>query len=152
MGKGEQSEDERALRQQFARMARLPADEFMREFVRASLAPGVVPPAPPTGPQPPWMAKRPAGLQALIRAFEECPLDLEAVKAFSGPVYYAAGELSNPRFYGRMADRAPRLFQDCTVEVFAGRHHFDPPHRAEPGRLAQRLSELWARAERPQRA
>jgi hypothetical protein len=69
------------------------------------------------------------------------------VKEFSGPVYYAAGELSNPRFYGRMADRAARLFDDCTVEVFTGRHHFDPPHRAEPVRLARGLTELWERGE-----
>jgi hypothetical protein len=34
----------------------------------------------------------------------------------------------------------------CRLEVYEGRHHFDPPHRIEPERLAARLRELWERA------
>jgi hypothetical protein len=33
--------------------------------------------------------------------------------------------------------------------VFEERHHFDPPHRIEPERLAKSLKALWRRAERP---
>jgi pimeloyl-ACP methyl ester carboxylesterase len=148
MGNEEQSEDERAVRRRFAQIARLPAEEFMSEFVRSSVAPGVALPAPPAGPQPPWMATRPVGLKTLIDVFEASTLDLDALRALRSPVYLALGDRSNPRFYGRMAERACRLFQDCTLEVFAGRHHFDPPHRAEPARLARRLREMWRRAER----
>jgi hypothetical protein len=32
--------------------------------------------------------------------------------------------------------------------VFEERHHFDPPHRIEPERLANSLKTLWGRAER----
>jgi hypothetical protein len=39
------------------------------------------------------------------------------------------------------------VFPNFTLEVFEERHHFDPPHRAEPERLAASLRELWARAE-----
>jgi hypothetical protein len=33
------------------------------------------------------------------------------------------------------------------AEVFEERHHFDPPHRIEPERLAELLREHWDRAE-----
>jgi hypothetical protein len=42
-----------------------------------------------------------------------------------------------------MASRLGELFADYTLDVFEQRHHFDPPHRAEPERLAARLRELW---------
>jgi hypothetical protein len=38
------------------------------------------------------------------------------------------------------------VFSDFTVEVYEQRHHFDPPHRAEPARVAQALTRLWSRA------
>jgi len=38
-------------------------------------------------------------------------------------------------------------FGDFTFEVFEERHHFDPPHRIEPERLARSLHTLWDRAE-----
>jgi len=34
--------------------------------------------------------------------------------------------------------------------VFEERHHFDPPHRAEPERLARSLESLWRTAEAQQ--
>jgi hypothetical protein len=39
------------------------------------------------------------------------------------------------------------VFPDYTLEVFDERHHFDPPHRIEPERLASSLKALWQRAE-----
>ena len=116
----------------------LPPDEFMAGFVRLQLAPGVEPPPPPEGPPPPWMAKRPAGLRAFIDAFDSGDLDLDALRAFARPVYFALGGRSNPDYYGRMADRLAAIFPDFTIETFAERHHFDPPHRIEPERLADR--------------
>jgi hypothetical protein len=49
--------------------------------------------------------------------------------------------------YGDLAERLSRAFPDFTLEVFQGRHHFDPPHRIEPERLARSLRSLWQRAE-----
>jgi hypothetical protein len=46
-----------------------------------------------------------------------------------------------------MADRLGQVFPDFTLEVFAGRHHFDPPHRIEPARVAASLRAIWDRAE-----
>jgi hypothetical protein len=46
-----------------------------------------------------------------------------------------------------MADRLSRVFRDFTLEVFEERHHFDPPHRIEPERVASSLRDLWGGAE-----
>lgn len=124
----------------------LPWDQQMPAFVREQLAPGVSPPPPPPGPAPEWMRQRPAGIAALTRAFREYHLDPAALGAFGGPVYFALGSLSNQDLYGGMAERAERLFADFTLDVFEGRHHFDPPHRIEPARLAERLRLVWERA------
>jgi pimeloyl-ACP methyl ester carboxylesterase len=145
VGNDRRSEPELRVQEAFDRTWRLPDDELMRRFVELQLAPGVeAPPAPP-GPTPPWMAKRPAGIKALTAAFAEYPLDLEALGRFSAPVYYALGGRSNPDYYGAMARRLGELFVDYELDTFAERHHFDPPHRAEPERLAAGLLELWER-------
>ena len=140
-------EAERDVRRELARLEGLPPGDFMRAFARLQLRPGVDPPAPPPGPEPPWLAKRPAGIRALIRAFAASDLDREALRRFGGPVYYALGSLSNPQLYGELAERLSRAFADFTLEVFQERHHFDPPHRREPERLAGSLRALWERAE-----
>jgi hypothetical protein len=62
-------------------------------------------------------------------------------------VYFALGGRSNPDYFARMAERLARIFPDFEVETFAERHHFDPPHRIEPERLANSLLALWERAE-----
>jgi pimeloyl-ACP methyl ester carboxylesterase len=137
---------EQAVWRKFGRVLVLPAEEMMPAFVRLQLAPGVEPPPPPPGPPPPWMAKRPAGLRAFLRTFLSGELDLDTLRGFSRPVYFALGGLSNPDYFGREAERLSRVFPDFTVEVFEQRHHFDPPHRLEPERLAASLRALWARA------
>lgn len=147
MGNDERSDEELAVWRDFDRIVALPPERFMPEFVRAALAPGTTPPPPPPGTPPPWMAQRPAGIAALIEAFKAFDLDLDALRTFPHPVLWVLGDLSNPDFYGRMADRAAGIFGDFTVEVFEGRHHFDPPHRAEPQRIAELLTSMWSRAE-----
>ena len=129
------------------RIMALPPDQIMPAFMRANLRPGVELPSPPPGPTPPWMAKRPLGLSALTGAFAASELDLDALRRFRRPVYFALGALSNPDQYARIAERLAGVFSDFTLEVFEERHHFDPPHRAEPERLAASLGALWARAE-----
>jgi len=131
----------------FGTLESLPPDEFMAGFVRLQLAPGVDVPPPPEGPPPPWMAKRPAGLRAFIDAFEDQHLDLDALRRFDRPVYFALGGRSNPDYYARIAERLATVFPDFTLETFPDRHHFDPPHRIEPERLSESLLALWERAE-----
>ena len=138
--------EEDELMERFRALESLPPDQFMPGFVRLQLAPGVEPPPPPEGSPPPWMAKRPAGVRAFIDAFDNADLDVEALRAFNGPVYFALGGRSNADYFGRMAERLVAIFPDFTIETFPERHHFDPPHRIEPGRLANSLLALWQRA------
>jgi pimeloyl-ACP methyl ester carboxylesterase len=143
----ERTPAEEALWQRFRELEPLPPDQFMEGFTRLQLAPGVEPPPRPDGPPPPWMAKRPAGLRAVMAAFDNGELDLDALRAFRKPVYFALGGRSNPDYYARMADRLAAIFPDFTLETFPERHHFDPPHRIEPERLSNSLLALWERAE-----
>jgi len=140
------SPEEQAVRRDFVRIASLPPEQMMPAFVAIQLAPGVQPPPPPPGPPPPWMATRPAGLRTFLRTFDSSRLDLERLRRFERPVYFALGGRSNPDYYGRMAERAREIFSDFTLEVFTERHHFDPPHRIEPERTARALQAHWARA------
>lgn len=141
------SEAERAIWREFEKLDALTPDEFMAAFVRLQVVPGIARPAPAPGPPPPWMRKRPAGVRALIGTFRAYDLDRESLRRFDRPVYYALGGRSNPDLYGEIAERLSRVFDDFTLEVFEERHHFDPPHRIEPERLAGSLRTLWERAE-----
>jgi pimeloyl-ACP methyl ester carboxylesterase len=138
---------EEAVWREYDRIMALPPEEMMPAFVRSNLRPGVEPPPPPPGPPPPWMAKRPAGINAFTRAFRTGELDLDALRDLQAPVYFALGALSNPDQYAKIAERLAGVFPDFTLEVFEERHHFEPPHRVEPERLASSLRGLWARAE-----
>jgi pimeloyl-ACP methyl ester carboxylesterase len=138
---------EEAASREIARITALPPEEMMPAFARSQLAAGVEPPPPPPGSPPPWMAKRPAGIGAFTEAFEAGGLDLDGLRRFQPPVYFALGGLSNPDFYAKRAERLAGVFPDFTLEVFEQRHHFDPPHRVEPERLASSLRGLWARAQ-----
>jgi len=126
----------------------LPPDERMRTFVRWHFRPGVEPLAPPQppGPPPAWMAKRPAGLEALMRAYKTYHLDRDRFRQFDHPVYFATGSLST-RFFERAAKTLAGLFPDMQVEEYEGRSHFDPPHRAEAERFTRALQALWARSD-----
>jgi pimeloyl-ACP methyl ester carboxylesterase len=143
----ERSTKEDALHAQFSALEGVSPEQQMSEFIRLQLAPGVEPPPRPDGPAPPWLAKRPAGILAFLRAFDEAQLDLDALRAFRRPVYFALGGRSNPDYFVQMAQRLADVFPDFDVETFPERHHFDPPHRIEPERLAESLFALWQRAE-----
>jgi hypothetical protein len=93
------------------------------------------------------MAHRPPGLGTFIRTARRTPLDLDSLRSFEQPVYFALGGLSNQDYHGRLAERARSIFPDLTLEVFEERHHFDPPHRMEPERTAEALRAHWSRAE-----
>jgi pimeloyl-ACP methyl ester carboxylesterase len=146
MGNDGLSAAERAVRREFERIATLPAEERMLAFVANQVAPGVTPPSSSAQRAPSWMATRPAGLQALTKAFGSSTLDSESLRTFTRPVYFAFGGRSNPDNYKRMAERAETLFADFTLDVFDERSHVDPPHQAEPERTARALRAHWARA------
>ena len=94
------------------------------------------------------MATRPAGIRAFLRTFKTYDLDRARLAAFSRPVFFALGGLSNPDDFGEIAGRLSRVFfPDFHVELFPKRHHFDPPHLIEPGRLAEFLRRHWEQAE-----
>lgn len=137
--------EEQALWLEFDRIKGLPPDQRMPAFMRAQVAPDTPLPPPAEGPPPPWMAQRAAGVVAVLEAFPKFRLNVDRLRGFERPVYYALGGRSNPNYFVRQADRLATVFSDFTVDVFAERHHFDPPHRAEPDRLAAALTEMWTR-------
>ncbi len=146
-GNGGLSETEAKARAEFDALDRLEPREFLATFARLQLRPGVEPPPPPN-PPPPWMATRPAAIAALTLAFRTGELSAASLRRFDRPVYHALGGRSRPELYGEQSARLAHLFPDFTEEVFEERHHFDPPHRAEPERLAASLLAHWRRAER----
>jgi pimeloyl-ACP methyl ester carboxylesterase len=145
MGNDGLGPEEQLIWREFDRIAALPPQEMMPAFVAIQLAPGVEPPPPPPAP-PPWMATRPAGLRAFLTTFRSSTLDLDRLRTFAQPVYFALGGRSNPDYYSRIAERARAIFPNFTLEVFQDRHHFDPPHRMEPERTARALRAHWALA------
>lgn len=146
MGNDGLSPRERAIWDEFKRIAAMAPDQMLPAFVAIQLAPGVEPPPPPPDPRPAWMTTRPAGLRAFIETFTTSDLDLGRLRAFDRPVLLVLGGRSNPDYYRRMAERASTIFADLTLEVFEDRHHFDPPHRVEPERTAKLLREHWQRS------
>jgi len=146
-GRWDQSPAEQAVWRAYDRLDALPPDRLLPEFMRLNLKPGVELPPLPAGDAPPWMAKRPGGIRAFMRTFRTYDLDRGALARFDRPVYYALGGLSNPDQFGEIAARLNRVFPDFRLDVFEGLHHFNPPHRSAPERLAESLRALWRRAE-----
>ena len=146
-GNWDLSPEEQALWRELEELADGSDEEMMSGFMRLQLAPGVPPPPPAAGPAPPWMASRPAGIRALLSAFAVGSIDQQALRAFEPPVYFARGSLSNPVDWERLGERLARTFLRFREEVYEGRHHFDPPHRAEPERFAAALRAQWRSAE-----
>jgi pimeloyl-ACP methyl ester carboxylesterase len=136
---------ESAYWKEMGRVMRLPDKALMYEFMRVELREGVPLPPPPAGDPPPWMAKRPAGLKALVGAFGSFDLPYGLLRAYTRPVYIAVAGLSTP-VEMRKAEVLQGVFPDIQVEVYPERHHFDPPQRAEPDRFAKALTSLWEKA------
>jgi pimeloyl-ACP methyl ester carboxylesterase len=145
-GNWDLSPSEKAVWLEHDRLAGLPDGQLMPAFMRFGLKPGVPLPAPPPGDPPPWMSKRPAGIRAMLRCFKQGDIDREALRRFDRPVYFALGGLSNADQYAEIAKRLSGVFPRFELEVFEERHHFDPPHRIEPERLARSLERHWPAA------
>jgi pimeloyl-ACP methyl ester carboxylesterase len=137
---------EAAYWEQMGQLVSLPPEQFMQGFIKIELRPGVTMPPAPAGDPPPWMARRPAGIKALISAFSSYDLPYERLRAFTKPVYIAVAALSNPVEL-RKAEVLQGLFADMRLEIYPNLHHFDPPQRHEPERFARSLEALWAKAE-----
>jgi len=121
-------------------------DAMMAAFTSLQLRPGVEPPSSPPGPAPDWMAKRPAGLRAMMRAFETYTTDPDLLRRCAFPVYLAYGLLTHEGMIRRMQALAG-LLPDVWIEAYPGLHHFSPPQRSRPSHYASALRHLWARAE-----
>ena len=146
-GREGQTPEEMAVFDRFRAIPQMPPDQRTSAFVLAQLAPGVEPPPPAPGPPPPWMPSRLAAIAAFMAAFDEFEPAWEVLRRFDRPVYFAVGGRSNPDDFARIAERLAGVFADFTLDVFEVRHHFDPPHRVEPARLAAALRDLWTRAD-----
>ncbi len=129
-----------------AGLGTLSAAEMLGQFTRRNLRPGVEPPVPPPGPAPDWMAKRPAGLSAMMAAFAGDDTDRELFRACRFPVYLAHGLLTAESMLQRI-QRLAGLLPDVWIEAYRGVHHFGPPQRTQPAHYADSLRDLWTRAE-----
>ncbi len=102
------------------------------------------PPQPPSpsGPPPPWMAKRPAAFVPVMQACRDATARLgSGLRRFQGPVLYALGADSNPEFFN--PDKVRGLLPRMELEVFHGCSHPNPPFRAVPEQVAERLRAFW---------
>jgi pimeloyl-ACP methyl ester carboxylesterase len=125
----------------FDRVLGMPPNEATAEFLKLQVAPGVsLPPA--TGTPPAWMAKRPAGMRAFIKALRAYHVSEDAYRAFEKPVYFTWGSLTHPRWRS-MEHRLSKLFPNFESEMFEGLHHLNTSHMAEPQRVAAGLTALW---------
>jgi pimeloyl-ACP methyl ester carboxylesterase len=140
------TEEARADMEEFAPLAALPIDERLRAFMQLQVSASVELPPPPAGPPPPWMANRPAGIEAFIVALDRHERLDDRHRAVGAPVLYTWGSRTHPR-WDVMQERLARLFSDFTAERFEGLHHLNTSHQAAPDRVGELLLELWARAD-----
>ncbi len=140
------TEEARADMEEFAPLAVLPIDRRMRAFMQLQVSASVQLPPPPEGPPPPWMANRPAGIDAFIDALDRHERLGDRYRAVRAPVLYTSGSRTHPR-WDAMAERLGTLFSDFTAEQFEGLHHLNTSHQAAPDRVSELLAGLWARAE-----
>ena len=123
----------------------LQGPEFMATFIHEQVKPGVQVPPPPPGQVSAEMQKRPAGIAALIRAFDAYEFDRELLRAVPFPVYYAYGDLSHEE-QALKAGILAQLIADIRVQRFAGVHHFVPPEQIYTAAQVGAIKELWGRA------
>lgn len=124
----------------------LEGDMFMSTFIREQVKPGAQLPPPPAGPVSAEMQKRPAGIAALIRAFEAYPFDRDALRGVEFPVFYGYGDQSHEE-QALKAGILARLFPDFHVHRYSGVHHFVPPEKIYTPQHVRALIDLWTRSE-----
>lgn len=123
----------------------LQGSEFMAAFVREQVKPGVQVPPPPAAVSP-EMQKRPAGIAALIGAFERYRFDRAGFAQISFPVFLAYGDQTH-EIESIKAGVLARLLGDVRVRRFSGIHHFVPPEMIYTAEYSRALVDHWRRAE-----
>jgi pimeloyl-ACP methyl ester carboxylesterase len=143
---GTLSAEEAELDGRFRRaLAGLDAPDYMRVFTRLQLRDGVeVPPS--WGPPAPWMRTRFAGLNAMMRAFAEYPLDRNRFRECDFPVFLGYGDQTS-EFEEMKAAVLGRLLPDIRIRRYRGVHHFVPPQDIYTAEHIQAIRDLWARAQ-----
>jgi pimeloyl-ACP methyl ester carboxylesterase len=131
---------------EFDEASHLPPAESMAAFMRLQVADDVTLPAPPAGDPPPWMARRPAAIWALVSMLRRHRIEPAEYARFAAPVYFSRGSRTHPRWEA-MQTRLAGVFPDFTGEVFEGLHHLNTSHTAEPERVAATLVAFWERSE-----
>ncbi|HYL07950.1 MAG TPA: alpha/beta hydrolase [Candidatus Udaeobacter sp.] len=128
-----------------AKLRGLQGPEFMATFTREQVKPGakLSPPPPSVSPE---MQKRPAGIAALLRAFDAFRLDRDLFRNCPFPVFYAYGDLSHEE-QALKAAILSRLFADVHIRRMSGVHHFVPPEQIYTASHVESLRQLWARGE-----
>ncbi|MBJ7600477.1 MAG: alpha/beta hydrolase [Candidatus Nephthysia bennettiae] len=128
-------------------LAGLDGPEFMRAFMSVQVRPGVEIP-PPSGPPPPWMRNRPAGIAAMMAALGEHRFDRARFRECRFPVFLGYGDLTGAQ-EEVMAAILGRLLPDVHIRRFSGIHHFVPPEQIYTTDHVHALRNLWARAAVP---
>jgi pimeloyl-ACP methyl ester carboxylesterase len=139
------SDEDSAHRSLEGALRGLEGSDFMSAFVRLQLKAGVQPPPAPTTVSV-ELQKRPAGISAMIRAFDAYRLDRELFTACAFPVFSGYGDQTAD--YERVKVQIlAGLFAAIRVRRFAGIHHFVPPDRIYTPDHVRELIGLWQRAE-----
>jgi len=141
---GRMSPEEQAMYESLdARLRGLTGAEFMGAFVQAQVKPGIAGPQTPAGPAPPWMARRPAGIQALLRSFFSFDFDRDRFRACEFPVFLGYGDQTHD-IEEVKAGILARLLPDFRVRRMLGVHHFVAPELIYTPEHAATLLALWA--------
>jgi pimeloyl-ACP methyl ester carboxylesterase len=127
-----------------AKLNGLTGNDFMSAFVSAQVKPGVQVSA-PSGPFPPEMQNRPAGIASMMRAFPAFGFDRESLRVGRFPVYLGYGDQTH-EFEEIKAGILAQLFADIHVQRFSGIHHFVAPEQIYTPAHAASLLDLWRRA------
>jgi pimeloyl-ACP methyl ester carboxylesterase len=119
----------------------LPPDERIAPFRRLLMRPGLEPPPPREtfvwGFRDDLLERMLLGETGFVSA------DLAAVRA---PLLAIRGGRSHPR-WAAVSRRLAEVCPDAREHVFSDLHHFAPPFREQPQRLASLLLDLWSEAE-----
>ena len=138
---------EAALHQRLEKaLAGLDGSDFLRAFMETQVAPGVRL-APPAGPPPPWMRSRPAGLAAMMVAFDAYTFDRSSLRRCDFPVFLGYGELTG-EYEAVKVSILSQLLPDVHIRRFAAIHHFVFPEELYSPQHVAALVELWTRADR----
>jgi len=128
-----------------AKLRGLQGSQFMAAFVREQVKPGVKVPPPPAAVSP-EMQKRPAGIAALIAAFEAYRFDRGGLADARFPVFLGYGDLTH-EVESVKASVLAGLFMNIRVRRYPGIHHFVPPELIYTRAHAHELLSHWRGAD-----